>query len=166
MPACRHCGRRSRLTRISVTVLLFVGPGAYLTGINTPNQPPQERFWVPGSQGTSSYLSWFSTFTSRISNMHNIAQVPLLEGVGNAWRSGSALDVFTVCFTHGSRDTCHQRRGWAHLCVCHSRQSSMESPNLEFEYGDTDVLTAELSGTSDRPKRGFSRTSVFFGGVC
>ena len=25
-------------------------------------------------------------------------------------------------------------------------QSSMESPNLEFEYGDTDSLTAELSG--------------------
>lgn len=25
-------------------------------------------------------------------------------------------------------------------------QSSMESPNLEFEYGDTDTLTAELSG--------------------
>lgn len=30
-------------------------------------------------------------------------------------------------------------------------QSSMESPNLEFEYGDTDTLTAELSGkTTDR----------------
>lgn len=27
-----------------------------------------------------------------------------------------------------------------------SLQSSMESPNLEFEYGDTDALTAELSG--------------------
>lgn len=26
-------------------------------------------------------------------------------------------------------------------------QSSMDSPNLEFEYGDTDHLTAELSGT-------------------
>lgn len=27
----------------------------------------------------------------------------------------------------------------------------MESPNLEFEYGDTDTLTAELSGkTTDR----------------
>lgn len=25
-------------------------------------------------------------------------------------------------------------------------QSSMESPNLEFEYGDSDTLTAELSG--------------------
>lgn len=25
----------------------------------------------------------------------------------------------------------------------------MESPNLEFEYGDTDALTAELSGTGD-----------------
>lgn len=26
----------------------------------------------------------------------------------------------------------------------------MESPNLEFEYGDTDSLTAELSGTTDQ----------------
>lgn len=29
----------------------------------------------------------------------------------------------------------------------------MESPSLEFEYGDTDALTAELSGTADRQKR-------------
>lgn len=29
----------------------------------------------------------------------------------------------------------------------------MESPNLEFEYGDTDALTAELSGTADRHKQ-------------
>lgn len=28
----------------------------------------------------------------------------------------------------------------------------MESPNLEFEYGDTDALTAELSGTADGQK--------------
>lgn len=33
------------------------------------------------------------------------------------------------------------------LCVCPPGQSSMETPNLEFEYGDTDALTAELSGT-------------------
>lgn len=29
----------------------------------------------------------------------------------------------------------------------------MESPNLEFEYGDTDALTAELSGTAKTWKR-------------
>lgn len=34
------------------------------------------------------------------------------------------------------------------FCSC-SSQSSMESPNLEFEYGDTDSLTAELSGKTD-----------------
>lgn len=31
------------------------------------------------------------------------------------------------------------------ICSC-SSQSSMESPNLEFEYGDADTMTAELSG--------------------
>lgn len=35
-------------------------------------------------------------------------------------------------------------------CAFCSLQSSMESPNLEFEYGDTDTLTAELSGKTDR----------------
>jgi len=29
-------------------------------------------------------------------------------------------------------------------------QGSMESPNLEFEYGDTDGFTAELSGQSHK----------------
>lgn len=29
----------------------------------------------------------------------------------------------------------------------------MESPNLEFEYGDTDTLTAELSGKIDRSQK-------------
>lgn len=38
MPACCHGGRRSRLIRIPVTALLFAGPGAYLTGSNTPNR--------------------------------------------------------------------------------------------------------------------------------
>lgn len=42
---------------------------------------------------------------------------------------------------------------FAHLRVCLSQQSSVESPNLEFEYGDTDALSAELSGTADRQKR-------------
>lgn len=28
----------------------------------------------------------------------------------------------------------------------------MESPNLEFEYGDTDALTAELSGKAGQPR--------------
>lgn len=38
------------------------------------------------------------------------------------------------------------------MCVFRSRssQSSMESPNLEFEYGDTDTLTSELSGKTDK----------------
>lgn len=39
---------------------------------------------------------------------------------------------------------------FAHLRVCLSQQSSVESPNLEFEYGDADALSAELSGTADR----------------
>lgn len=51
------------------------------------------------------------------------------------------------------RDICDQRLVLADtstrmcfLFFSHSLQSSMESPNLEFEYGDTDALTAELSG--------------------
>ncbi len=35
------------------------------------------------------------------------------------------------------------------FCSC-LLQSSMESPNLEFEYGDTDTLPAELSGKTDK----------------
>lgn len=31
----------------------------------------------------------------------------------------------------------------------------MESPHLEFEYGDTDALTAELSGKTDKRKQYF-----------
>lgn len=38
----------------------------------------------------------------------------------------------------------YYNRGSRVFCSC--SQSSMESPNLEFEYGDTDALTAELSG--------------------
>uniref|UniRef100_A0A3Q3Q673 Striatin interacting protein 2 n=1 Tax=Monopterus albus TaxID=43700 RepID=A0A3Q3Q673_MONAL len=37
---------------------------------------------------------------------------------------------------------------YSNICICvfcSCSQSSMESPNLEFEYGDTDTLTAELS---------------------
>ena len=34
----------------------------------------------------------------------------------------------------------------SHTSVCLLFQSSVESPNLEFEYGDMDTLPAELSG--------------------
>lgn len=45
----------------------------------------------------------------------------------------------------------------SHVCFC-SLQSSMESPNLEFEYGDTDTLTAELSGKTDRRRTTFGKS--------
>lgn len=62
--------------------------------------------------------------------------------------------VFAVCFPRGSEDICAWRRLKCSLGVfVLPRQSSMESPNLEFEYGDTDALIAELSGTADGRKR-------------
>lgn len=36
------------------------------------------------------------------------------------------------------------------LLFASGAQGSMESPNLEFEYGDTDGFTAELSGQSHK----------------
>lgn len=92
---------------------------------------------------------------SGISNANNIAEAPRSEGVGGVRRSGSALGASAYVCAVGTSGG-----GSAHLCVWYSWQSSMESPNLEFEYGDTDTLTAELSGTSDGPTRGTSR------GVC
>lgn len=63
--------------------------------------------------------------------------------------------MFEDLFACGCQDICDSVFGDifnvcnAHLCFDHS-QSSMESPNLEFEYGDTDTLTAELSGKTDQ----------------
>lgn len=96
---CCHGGRRSRLIRIPVTALLFAGPGGLFNRIKHTH-PPEQGFWVTsaGSRPSSA-----GSQTRTISH-----RFPRREGVGNVC---SGLGVFTVCCTHGSRDTCHQRRG-------------------------------------------------------
>lgn len=70
------------------------------------------------------------------------------------WLAHSMLECLYVCGLTLVLQHCS-----CGFCSC--SQSSMESPSLEFEYGDTDTLAAELSGKVINEKLQLHFSTVF-----